>query len=202
MIRNILLSFLLLWLTACGENEKVLTPLTQDAVILAFGDSLTYGKGAKRDESYPAVLQRLTGRQVINEGISGEVSQAGLKRLPALLDKYNPNLLILIHGGNDILRKMPAERTAANLKQMIAAARQRNIEVVMLGVPDLGLFALESADIYRQVAEAENVPVELDILPDILGSVSLKADAVHPNAQGYQAMAKEIHRFLQDTGAL
>ncbi len=202
MMRNILLSFLLLWLTACGESEKVFTPLSQDAVILAFGDSLTYGKGAKRSESYPAVLQRLTGRQVINEGISGEVSQVGLKRLPALLDQHNPKLLILIHGGNDILRKIPAAKTVSNLKQMIAAAKQRNIDVVMLGVPDLGLFALESADIYQQVAEAENVPVDLETLPDILGSLSLKADAVHPNAAGYKVMAEAIHEFLRDTGAL
>ena len=197
-----LLCFVFVFLTACDKTEKVFTPLAEDAVILAFGDSLTYGTGAKREESYPAILEKLSGRKVINTGIPGEISRDGLKRLPMLLDKHKPQMLILIHGGNDILRSLPRQKTADNLKKMIAAAKQRNINVIMLGVPTFGLLSLDSAEIYQEVATAEKVPINLDTLPDILSSKDLKADAVHPNAKGYQVMAEAIYKLLQDSGAL
>ncbi|NOQ36704.1 MAG: arylesterase [Methylococcaceae bacterium] len=201
-MKKILLCCLFLFLNACGNDEKVFTPLASDAVILAFGDSLTYGTGAKRESSYPAILAQLSSHQVINEGVAGEISQAGLNRLPMLLDKHQPQLLILIHGGNDILRNISREKTAENLKQMIAIAKQRDIKIVMLGVPSFGLLMLESAEIYQQVASAENVPIDLETLPDILSSSGLKSDRVHPNAEGYQVMAEAIYKLLQESGAL
>ncbi len=201
-MKKIFLLTLFLILTACGDSEKVFTPLDKDAVILAFGDSLTYGMGASKDKSYPAILQQLSGHQVINKGISGEITAQGLLRLPALLDELQPQLLILIHGGNDILRNIDRKKTAENLTQMIAAAKQRNIKVVMLGVPKFGLIFLQSADIYQQVATAEQVPIDLESIPDILTSKSLKSDTVHPNAAGYKLMAENIFELLQQTGAL
>ncbi|MEJ2415039.1 MAG: GDSL-type esterase/lipase family protein, partial [Sulfurimonas sp.] len=87
-----------------GDDPKK-QPLSKDTTILAFGDSLTAGYGASKGQDYPAHLQRLSGIKVINAGISGEVSADGLKRLPELLQEYKPQLVILCHGGNDILRK-------------------------------------------------------------------------------------------------
>ena len=201
-MKKIVLCILFLFLNACGDSEKVFTPLAKDAVILAFGDSLTYGTGTNKRSSYPAILEKLTQHKVLNRGIPGEISSAGLKRLPELLDKHKPNLLILVHGGNDILRKIPHEQTIENLRKMITLAKQRNIKVVMLGVPSFGLLLLESADFYQQVATEEAIPIDLDILADILSSSTLKSDQVHPNAKGYQIMAEAIYKLLQDNGAL
>jgi acyl-CoA thioesterase I len=197
-----ILGFALLGLIACNQQAATLSKLPDDAVILAFGDSLTYGTGAATDHDYPTILAGLAGREVINAGVPGEISSEGVQRLPALLDEYQLNLLILIHGGNDILRQIDPAQTRENLKAMIAEAKQRNIAVVLIGVPKFGLLFLHSAEIYAELAQSEHVPVDLESLPTILASNALKSDTVHPNDQGYQELAKNIAALLQQQGAL
>jgi len=196
------LIILFVFLSACNNTTAVFEKLSQDAVILAFGDSLTYGTGVSLGADYPSILSSLSSHQVINAGIPGEISRDGLKRLPGLLDEYQPELIILIHGGNDILRKIPRQQTNDNLKQMIQLAKQRNIKVVMLGVPEFGLFLLNSAEIYQQVAEAQNTPIDIETLPEILSDNQLKSDTIHPNEKGYKLMAENIFNLLVESGAL
>ncbi len=93
MIGRVLRYFLLLLLSACAEGPPGLTPLGENAVVLAFGDSLTRGTGAGEQQSYPAVLSELIDLRVVNEGKPGEISADGLSRLPALLERYEPDLL-------------------------------------------------------------------------------------------------------------
>lgn len=201
-MKRYLLGLTLLTCVACGESAPKMNRLTDDATILAFGDSLTYGTGAAAGQDYPSVLAQLTGHPVINTGIPGEISQQGLQRLPQLLDEHQPALLILMHGGNDILRKLPAEQTRANLKAMIEAARQRNVQVIMLGVPKFALLQLRSAEFYAELAEAEAVNIDLDSLPEILSHNELKADTVHPNGQGYRQLAENIAALLRKHGVI
>lgn len=189
-----------LLVAACADQQQ-LPRLPKDAVILAFGDSLTHGSGVQKAESYPAILAALSGRSVINAGISGEESTHGLKRLPALLETHRPHLLILCHGGNDILRKRDLNRMAANLREMISLAQADGIAVVMLGVPKPGLF-LSSASVYRDVARATGVVFIEDLIPQVLSDQELKSDAVHPNGAGYRKIAERIHTVLRDRGAI
>jgi acyl-CoA thioesterase I len=192
----------LLGVIACNKQTPMLSKLPDDALILAFGDSLTYGTGAGAEHDYPSILAGLADREVINAGVPGEISSEGLIRLPALLDEYQPNLLILIHGGNDILRQINPEQTRDNLKAMIAEAKQRNIGIVLMGVPKFGLVFLHSAEFYAELAQSEQVPVDLESLPTILSSNALKSDTVHPNDAGYAQLAKNIAVLLQQQGAL
>ncbi|MGJ0484226.1 MAG: GDSL-type esterase/lipase family protein [Methylomicrobium sp.] len=202
-MKNILLFLpLLITLTACSKSSDSLSKLPDQAVILAFGDSLTYGTGASPQRDYPSVLAKLTTREVVNAGRPGEISGDGLKRLPALLDLHQPDLLILIHGGNDMLRRIPAEQTAENLKQMIALAHDRQIGVVMLGVPKPNILWMSSAEFYQSIAEVMDVPIDLQTLPEVLGNNSLKSDLIHPNDQGYERIATQIHGLLVESGAL
>ena len=191
---------LLLIATGCGQQAK-LPRLAPDAVLLAFGDSLTYGTGASEDESFPAQLARITGRRVVREGVPGEVSAAGLARLPGALDEHRPQLLILCHGGNDFLRRLPKAQAAENVRAMIRLAKDRGIAVLLIGTPDIG-FTLTPPDFYGESAKQFGIPYEADVLTKILRDASLKADQVHPNAQGYRLMAERVAELLRKSGAI
>ncbi|MCC7411729.1 MAG: arylesterase [Gammaproteobacteria bacterium] len=191
----------LLALVSCSDDVPRLAKLEPGARILAFGDSLTRGTGANAGEDYPSVLQTLSGREVVNAGVPGEISADGRSRLAALLDRVRPQLLILCHGGNDMLRKLATAQTAANLRAMIAMARERGIAVVLIGVPRPGIF-LSTAQMYAQIADTEHVPFDGESLAHILGNAGLKADPVHPNAAGYRVLAERAYQLLRDAGAL
>lgn len=183
------------------DRKPSLPSLPSGATVLAFGDSLTFGTGATERESYPAVLERLTGRRVVRSGVPGEVSAAGLARLPAVLADTRPQLMILIHGGNDILRRGDERQTAANLRNTIKLAREQGIAVLMLSVPKPGLF-LSAAPFYAEVAQSLDIAYDAETLPKILGDNALKSDPVHPNAQGYARLANGIAAKLRAAGAL
>ena len=190
----------LLILCSCQKAEK-LPPLTSDAVILAFGDSLTYGSGAGSTESYPAILATLTGRQVINAGVPGEVSAAGRARLASVLDETRPALLLLCHGGNDFLRRLDQAQVKENLRAMVQSAREQGIAVVLIAVPTLG-FGLQVPPLYAEVASEAGIPLEGEILADILGDSALKSDPIHPNAAGYKELALALEKLLRRSKAL
>jgi len=196
-----LLAALSLFGAACSERPVPLAPLAADAVVLAFGDSLTYGSGANSDESYPAVLARLIGRTVINAGVPGEVSVDGLKRLPALLAEHRPRLVILCHGGNDLLRQHDEPALARNLAAMVQLAKTQGSAVVLIGVPKLG-FGLAVPELYKQLASAHKLPYEGKIVATIEGDRALKSDPIHPNAAGYRLLAQRIQALLKEAGAL
>jgi lysophospholipase L1-like esterase len=190
----------LLLASGCGQQAK-LAPLAPDSVLLAFGDSLTFGTGANENESYPAQLEKLTGRRVVREGVPGEISAAGLARLPSALDEHQPKLLLLCHGGNDFLQRQPKQAAAQNLRAMIRLAQSRGIQVLLIGTPEPGL-TVTPPEFYAEIAREFRVPYESDVLTRILRDSSLKSDQVHPNAQGYRLMAERVHALLKKTGAL
>lgn len=200
-MRHLFLTITVLILTACGGSSGSLNYLTEDAVILAFGDSLTYGKGARAEESYPAVLESLINRNVIRSGISGELSAAGLQRLPSVLAEHNPDLVILIHGGNDMLRKKNLETAADNIRRMIQLCRENGADVIMMSVPKPTLI-LSPADFYEEVATELNVPIVIGEISSIMQYPDNKSDAAHPNAKGYRMMAESIKTLLEQHGAI
>jgi acyl-CoA thioesterase I len=190
---------LLLSLTGCGSPQ--LPPLAGDAVVLAFGDSLTFGRGATPEESYPAILQELIARKVVSAAVPGEVTQAGLARLPVALEEHRPKLLILCHGGNDILRNLGMAQAEANLRAMIKIAKERGVAVVVIAVPERGLL-LSPAKFYGRIADDLELPLEDDVIGAILGDATLKSDTVHPNAAGYRKLAEAVAALLKKSKAI
>lgn len=196
----IFIAMALLLSQACQPVET-LPPVASNAAILAFGDSITHGAGASPDESYPAVLERLTGRRVINAGVPGEVTAAGLARLHDVLEQEKPALMILCLGGNDMLLHLDQRQTADNLRAMVRMTLEHGVEVVLVAVPAVDV-TLTPPPFYKQIAEEFMVPCETKALPRILGKRTLKSDHIHPNAAGYKQLAEELYTLLKRSGAL
>jgi acyl-CoA thioesterase I len=186
--------------TGC-QKEVCTEPLSPDAVILAFGDSLTTGFGADSSTSYPAVLQELTDLKVINAGVSGETTDRGLQRLEEELESYSPELLILLEGGNDMLRRKGLDNLRSNLQQMVAIAQENNTQVLMLAVPEPRIIT-SPPKLYEEIAEASGIPLMSDIVTDLLFDRDYKSDPIHLNEAGYRRLAEVIFQKLNDCGSL
>jgi acyl-CoA thioesterase I len=200
-LRGICLALAIALATACGPSVPRLPKLDSTAVVLAFGDSLTFGTGATPQQAYPAVLSRLISRKVVAAGVPGETSEEGLRRLPGVLEEVQPQLVVLCHGGNDFLRKMGEEAAANNVREMIRLAQRQGIAVLLVATPKPG-FGTSKVKFYEEIGREFAIPVEADVLADVLGSRSLKSDLVHPNALGYATIAEAVAKTLRKAGAI
>ncbi len=188
-------------LSGCSEPYPSLPRLDPGDVVLAFGDSITYGTGASRGESYPEVLSGLIGRTVVSEGVPGERTAEGLDRLADVLDMHQPRIMLLCLGGNDMLRKVDAGETESNLRRMIDTAAARGIGVVLIGVPKPALLG-GTARFYERIAEDYAIPYEGEVLNEILKDNEYKSDPIHPNALGYRLLATQLAEVLRRSGAI
>jgi len=191
---------LVLALAGCGERPK-LERLAPDAVVLAFGDSLTYGTGAAEDESYPAQLEKLISRRVVRAGVPGEVTAQALERLPAALDEHAPRLVLLCIGGNDFLRRLGNPQAERNVREMVKLAQSRGVAVLLIGAPEPG-FTVSPPAFYAGIAREYRLPYEGAIVGEVLKDRSLKADPIHPNARGYRLIAERLATTLRESGAI
>lgn len=200
MIRCVCLVLVLLLVPGCTGKPQ-LQPLLADTTVLAFGDSLTLGSGVEPRHSYPAVLAQLSELEVVNAGVAGELSESGLERLPGLLQQHRPGLVVLTHGGNDLLRGRDSEQTSAHLAQMMALVADSGSQLLLVAVPRPGLFP-KSADFYAELARRYQVPLEPGIVAQLEADSSAKSDRVHFNQAGYRRMAEAIYQLMVNRGAL
>jgi acyl-CoA thioesterase I len=187
-------------LGGCSKQPR-LEPLARDAVVLAFGDSLTFGTGAREHESYPAQLEQLIGRRVVRAGMPGEVTSRALVRLSEVLDVHAPQLLLLCIGGNDFLRRLGNAQAEANVRAMVELARDRGVQVLLIGTPEPGL-ALAPPGFYAEIARHYRLPYEGRVMREVLRDNRLKSDPIHPNAAGYRLIAERVAALLQKSGAI
>jgi len=189
----------LLLLQSCGEQKLSHVPV--GGMILAFGDSLTVGVGVAQQNSYPSILAELSGRQVIGAGVSGEETAEGLVRLSGVIEETRPDLIILLEGGNDILRNRSVDEIRQNLAAMIDLIQHAGVEVVLIGVPGKNLFS-DTAFLYHELADQYSLVLEDELVADLLRERRYKSDAIHFNEKGYRLMAQSIYELLVDNGAL
>jgi acyl-CoA thioesterase-1 len=191
----------ILFLTACDQQQTNFRPLPANAVIVAFGDSLTFGTGATPETNYPNNLEKIISHQVINAGVPGEETSGGLARIKQVLDDNNPQLVILCLGGNDFLHKKSLDQAKQNLKSIIQIIKASGAQVLLIGVPTVNI-NLAVPDLYNELSEEMNVPVDNNILPVLLGEPEYKSDYIHLNGAGYKIFAQDVADFLKARGAI
>ena len=191
---------LVLLFAGCSDRSK-LERLPADAIVLAFGDSLTFGTGANEEESYPAQLEQLIGRRVVRAGVPGETTSQALARLPAALEQHAPRLLLLCIGGNDFLRRLGNQQAERNVRAMVELAKSRGVAVLLIGAPEPG-FTVSPPAFYAGIAKQFTLPYEDAAIGEVLRDSSLKSDAVHPNARGYRVIAERLAERLKASGAI
>ncbi len=202
MMRRCLLVMLCsVLLAGCGSGTPRIAKLGASDVVLAFGDSLTYGTGARSEDSYPVVLGQLIGRTVVGAGVPGEMTAGGLQRLSGELDEHRPRLVIVCLGGNDMLRRVAPANIETNLREILQLIKSRGLDVMLIGVPAPGLLT-SAPQFYEKLAQEFRIPYEGKVVTSVLYKAELKSDPIHPNAAGYRKMAEAVAKLLRDAGAI
>jgi lysophospholipase L1-like esterase len=161
--------------------------------VVCFGNSITAGMGAASGEDYPTLLGQNVKLPVINLGESGDTTESALLRVGEIL-KRNPRIVIVELGGNDYLRRMTVSDTFKNLRLIIDEIQRQKAVVILVAMP-LGS-AYESG--YKNLAREKGCVLIASLMSDIFDNQNLMADQLHPNSRGYQKMAEEIGRVLNE----
>ena len=182
----------------------------REPVLLVVGDSLSAEYGIARGSGWVALLERRLATQgrrwrVVNASISGDTTSGGRARLPALLARERPEIVILELGGNDALRGLPLDATRDNLQAMARASKAAGARVLIAGMqmpPNYGRKAAEAfAAVFGEVARAEGAA----LLPFLLAGVAdapnadalFQPDRIHPLAQAHPTMLQNVWPALQ-----
>jgi acyl-CoA thioesterase-1 len=179
------------WLVWPSPYGRVKNLDSRGSNLLAFGDSLTAGYGAAPGEDYPSRLSTILGVNVYNAGVSGDTTESALARVDTDVLANDPRIVILGLGGNDFLRGVPIEETERNLRAIVRKIQGRGAMVVLLGYR-FPSFKESYEDMYERVADQEECLLISDLLDGLMSDPSLKSDAIHPNARGYQLLAERI----------
>jgi acyl-CoA thioesterase-1 len=173
-------------------------------LVLAFGDSLYAGYGLAPGESFPSMLDKELEAQgiaveMVNAGVSGDTTAAGLARLDFTLDglKRTPDLAIVGLGGNDVLRGIDPDQTRANLEAIVRNLDRRGIPVVLTGMMaprNLGADYVGRFDsIYPDLAKTYHARLDPFFLDGVITDPKLLlGDGIHPNAAGVRIMARRL----------
>jgi acyl-CoA thioesterase-1 len=186
------------------------SPVADAKIVVAFGDSLFAGYSLAQDRGFaPRLQQALEGRgvkaRVVNAGVSGDTTDAGLQRLDFTLDGLprKPDLVIVGLGGNDMLRGLSPEATRSNLDAIMAKLKQRGIHAMMTGMlaaPNMGPdYAARFNPIYPDLASKYGVALYPFFLDGVLGHRDLQLpDGIHPNDRGVDIVVAKITPLVQD----
>ena len=184
--------------------------------ILVVGDSLSAEYGLKRGTGWVALLEKKLAAekvpaQVVNASISGDTTSGGRSRLPSLLERHRPAVVVIELGGNDALRGLPLGMTQENLDQMAVSARKAGARVLLVGMqmpPNYGAdYANRFAALFEKVAKTNNaalVPFLLKGVADAADPTGLfQADRIHPKEEAQPLLLANVWPELKKmlTGA-
>lgn len=175
--------------------------------IVAFGDSLTAGFGLLENESYPYLLQEKLKAdgydyEVLNAGVSGDTTAAGLERIDWSLGQKNVEIIIIELGANDLLRGLPPAKMKQNLDRMIRKAKAKNIKVLLCGMlspRSMGTeYQADYINAFYDLAQEHKVEFLRFMVEGVALNPKLnQPDGIHPNAEGEKIMTDNVYKALQ-----
>ena len=193
----LLLGFLCLLCKSAYTSEK----------ILIFGDSLSSGYGISIEDSWTELLtkkikKRKSTLSVVNRSISGETTSGGIRRLPKLLSKISPHIVIIELGANDALRGLPLSQTKKNLKKMVELSKRNGAKPLIIGMripPNYGkAYSEKFFNIFKQIA----IEKKIAIVPFMFKGFAenrdyFLTDQIHPNEKAQRIILENIWGELE-----
>ncbi len=176
--------------------------------IVIFGDSITAGYGLDLDQAFPARIQEKVDEEgwnaeIVNAGVSGETSAAGLRRIDWVLQR-GMDIFVLELGGNDGLRGIDPEVTKNNLQQIMDKVSERypDAKIVLAGMeapPNMGdHYTRRFREVFLELAEENQVVFMPFILEDVGGISELnQSDGIHPTEEGHKIIADNLWEYLK-----
>jgi acyl-CoA thioesterase-1 len=175
--------------------------------LVVLGDSLSAGYGIRVEDGWVALLERRLagqgyGYRVVNASVSGETTAGGLARLPHVLDRHRPAIVVIELGGNDGLRGLPVADMRRNLSALVSRSRAAGARVLLVGTrmpSNYGpLYTEQYFQVFAAVAKAERVP----LVPSLLESLAsdernFQADRKHPTAAVQPQLLDTVWRRLE-----
>lgn len=194
-------------IAASGDVGGNAAAASAEHTVLVVGDSLSAEYGLERNTGWVSLLaERIAQAKlsyiVQNASISGETTSGGRARLPDLLARYRPALVVIELGGNDALRGLPLAQMSANLQAMVSACRAATARVLLIGMripPNYGrAYAEGFGALYGELARANQaalVPFLMDRFADRIDL--FQADRIHPTAAAQALMLDTVWPYLQ-----
>jgi len=174
--------------------------------VLIMGDSISAAYGMSLEEGWVALLRERLGERglaydVVNASISGETTAGGLRRIPALLERHSPAVVVIELGGNDGLRGYPPAQFESNLRRMVTAAQRAGARALLLPMelpPNYGArYTAALRNAYRAVAEETGAALGTFPLEGIATDRTLmQADGIHPTAEAQSMILDEVWPHL------
>ena len=201
------MGWLLAWLLLMPMLACAKGPDTR-AAVLVVGDSLSAAHNIPAASGWVNLLQQRVKQQIkpppaiINASISGETTAGALTRLPGLLEKHRPSVVVIELGGNDALRGLTPAQLRGNLEKMIVASQKAGAKVLLLGIdvpPNYGpAYRQRLKQTYAELASQYKDP----LLPFLLEGVALKpdlmqADGLHPTAAAQPQVLDNVWPLLK-----
>lgn len=181
---------------------------SNEQTLLIMGDSLSAAYGVQTEEAWVTLLrQRLdeqgfSGWEVVNASISGETTDGGLRRLPDLLERHEPEIVLIELGGNDGLRGFPPRVISQNISKMVEQSQDINARVLLVGMqipPNYGKPYTEAfAAIFPELAERYDTELVPFFLADIYDKEGLmQDDDIHPTAEAQGQLLDNVWPVLE-----
>ncbi|KWE55929.1 arylesterase [Burkholderia sp. MSMB2157WGS] len=194
-------------LAVAAPARAATAPASSPPVIVVLGDSLSAEYGLPRDTGWVSLLrQRLSAERidysVANASVSGDTTSGGRARLPAVLQRLKPSIVVVELGSNDALRGVPLATTEQNLRDIIASARRAQAKVVLVGMyvpPNYGPdYTQKFHAVYTRLSKDLGVP----LVPFLLAGIEDKpdmfqADQMHPAQQAQRILLDNVWPTLK-----